>query len=132
MTVSGDEEAIDLLKVQLDADDVAAQKLRTGVAYHSPHMEDIAAEYSECLQGLRKDIKHSSRRITMTSSVTGEAIQNLDILCTAEYWVSKMVQIVRYTAAVKGMISSHGTRKLGTPRQDTIHELIEVGPHSAM
>ena len=132
VTVSGDEDAIDLLKAQLDADEVAAQKLRTGVAYHTPHMEEIAAEYAECLQGLRRGMTHSPRRITMFSSVTGKAIQNLDMLCTAEYWVSNMVQPVRYAAAVKGVISSHGTRKLGTPRQDTIHDLVEIGPHSTL
>ena len=37
VTISSSEEAIDLLKVNLDVDNVAAQKLNTGVAYHSPH-----------------------------------------------------------------------------------------------
>ena len=36
VTVSGDEQAIDTLKRKLDREDVAAQKHRTGVAYHSP------------------------------------------------------------------------------------------------
>ena len=36
VTVSGDEQAIDLLKRKLDREDVAAQKHRTGDAYHSP------------------------------------------------------------------------------------------------
>ena len=133
VTVSGDEEAIDSLRVKLAVDNVGAQKVNTGVAYHSPHMEKIAAEYAECLQGLQKGILHSSRRVTMISSVTGETVQNRDALCVAEYWVSNMVQPVKYAAAVNRMASlSKGTRKLGSIKQDIIHDLIEIGPHSAL
>ena len=133
VTVSGDEQAIDLLKVKLDGDDVAAQKLRTGVAYHSPQMEQIAAEYARCLQGLENGIGHSSRRITMVSTVTGSAIQDLETLRTTEYWVSNMVQPVKYAEAVDRIISPpRGTRKLGTSKQEIIHNVIELGPHSAL
>ena len=133
VTVSGDEEAIDLLKAKLDGDNVATHKLRTSVAYHSPQMEQIAAEYARCLQGLESGTGHSSRRITMVSTVTGSAIQDLGRLCTPEYWVSNMVQPVRYAEAVKGTISpSKSTRKLGISKQDSIQTVIELGPHSAL
>ena len=133
VTVLGDEQALNLLKLKLDGEDVAAQKLRTGVAYHSPQMERIAAEYARCIQGLENGIVHSSRRITMASTVTGSAIQELETLRTAEYWVSNMVQLVRYTEAVNRTISPpKGTRKLGTSKQETIHNVIELGPHSTL
>ena len=63
VTISGGEQAIDLLKLKLEEENVAAQKIGTGVAYHSPQMEQIAAEYARCLQGLENGIGHSSRRI---------------------------------------------------------------------
>ena len=91
VTVSVDEQAIDLLERKLDREDVAAQKLRTGVAYHSPQMEQIAAEYARCIQGLENGTRHSSRRVTMVSTVTGSAIQELEWLRAAEYWVSNIV-----------------------------------------
>ena len=133
VTVSGDEQVIDLLKLKLEGEDVAAQKLRTGVAYHSPQMEQIAAEYARCLQGLENGNGHSSRRITMISTVTGSAVENLETLRTAEYWVSNMVQPVKYAEAVNRTISPpKGTRKLGTSKQEIIHHVIELGPHSAL
>ena len=51
-------------------------------------------------------------------------------LCVAKYWVSNMVQPVKYAAAVSG-IASKGTRKLGASKQYIIHDLTEIGPHSA-
>ena len=133
VTVSGDEQAIDLLKLKLEGEDVVAQKLRTGVAYHSPQMEQIVAEYARCLQGLENGIGHSSRWITMISTVTGSAVENLETLRTAEYWVSNMVQPVKYAEAVNRTISlPKCTRKLGTSKQEIIHNVIELGPHSAL
>ena len=104
MTVSGDEQAIDLLKWKLVEEDVAAQEFRTGVAYHSPQMEEIAAEHARCIQGLKNEIGQSSRRITMVSIVTWSAIQELERLRTTEYWVSNMVQPVRNADAVNRTI----------------------------
>ena len=134
VTASGDEQAIDLLKLKLDGEDVAAQELRTGVAHHSPPMEQIAGEYARwCLQGLENGIGHSSRRITMISTVTGFAIEDLERLRTPEYWVSNMVQPVKYAEAGNRTISPpKGTRKLGTSKQEIIHNVIELGPHSAL
>lgn len=44
-TMSGDEQAIDELKLLLDAEAIFARKLRVDTAYHSHHMETIADEY---------------------------------------------------------------------------------------
>lgn len=44
-TLSGTAKVIDVIKKKLDDDGIFAQKLRTGVAYHSPMMESISAKY---------------------------------------------------------------------------------------
>ena len=133
MTISSNEAAIDLLKVKPDVDNMAAQKLNTRLTYHSPHMEEIAADHAECLPSLQTGISSSSRRVTMISSVIGERIQDMKKLCVAKYWVSNMVQPVKYAAAVSQMASaSKGTRKLGASKQDIIHDLTEIDPHSAL
>ena len=117
VTTSGDEQAIGLLKLKLDGEDVAAQEYRTGVAYHLPQTEQIAEEYARYLQGLEIGIGHSTRRITMTSTVTGSAAQDLKRLHTTEYWVSNMVQSVKYAEAMTRTISlPKGTRKLRTSK----------------
>ena len=138
VTISGDEVVIDELKAKLAKDEVLASKLKTGVAYHSLHMQQIASDYSSCLQGLERSPNRDIKRPIMISSVTGEEISNLNILTTAEYWVSNMVQQVKFYPALKRMLSrSAGARKLGSKRlgssyQAPIGDLVEVGPHSAL
>ena len=133
VTVSGDEQTIDLLKWKLVEEDVAAQKFRTGVAYHSPQMEEIAAEHARCIQGLKNEIGQCSRRITMVSTTTGSAIQELEKLRTTEYLVSNMVQPVRSADAVNRTISPpRGTRKQIASKLDIVHNVIELGPHFAL
>ena len=132
VTVAGGQGAIKELKVKLNENDVATQILQTGVAYHSPQMAEIAEEYATCLQDLQKR-EVSSPRITFFSSVTGEAIQNTDLLCSAQYWMNNLVQLVQYATAVSRMASQGtGTRKLGATKKYRIHDFIEVGPHSAL
>lgn len=133
VTVSGDEKAVDFLKARLDSDHIAAQKLRTGVAYHSPHMKEIETDYAASLQDLQKGNAHFPRRVTMISSVTGDPIYSLDMLSTPEYWVSNMVQPVKYLVATSRMVSPiEQTRKLGVAKQNPVFDLIEIGPHSAL
>ena len=133
VTVSGDEVAIDSLKAKLDADHIPAHKLKTGVAYHSPHMEKIASEYASSLEDLRCGKSTASGNVVMISSVTGEPIRNLDIVSSSEYWVNNMVRPVRFLQAVERAISQTGQkRKLGAVKQSPIFDFIEVGPHSAM
>lgn len=69
----------------------------------------------------------------MVSTVTGSAIQDLEWLRAAKYWVSNIVQPVRYAEAVDRAISPpKGTRKLGTSKQEIVHIVAELGPRSAL
>ncbi|TGO44377.1 hypothetical protein BCON_0532g00010 [Botryotinia convoluta] len=90
VTLSGLESDIDLLQQQLNTDGIFGRKLKTGVAYHSPQMNDVADEYSDLLQTLVIDRTPLSP-IIMISSVTGKRIANLESLSQAQYWVKNMV-----------------------------------------
>ena len=132
MTISGNEGAIDDLTVMLNSAEVTAQKVDTGVAYHSPHMGDIAAEYSKQLaDGLQGDTTRP--RVTMISTVTGEVVEEMSVLGSPDYWVRNLVQPVRYSAAItKALSTKRGTRKLGAPAKIRVRDLLEIGPHSAL
>jgi acyl transferase domain-containing protein len=125
-TLSGPEEAIDKIKARADQDDIFAQKLNTGVAYHSPSMRAIADEYLAALKGLtqRKDGASTS----MISSVTGKSISP-ETLSTAQYWVDNMLSPVRFAEVVQVITNKNSARKLGL---GNITDLIEIGPHPAL
>ncbi|KAF5579706.1 polyketide synthase [Fusarium pseudoanthophilum] len=126
VTLSGPEDAIDKVKSQADQDGIFAQKLKTGVAYHSPSMKAIASEYLAALEGLtyRKD----RARIPMVSSVTGKSISP-ETLSTGQYWVDNMLSPARFAEAVQVIANKNSVRKLGL---GNITDLVEIGPHPAL
>ena len=133
VTISGDETAIDLLRARLTAQDVSAQKLRTGAAYHSSQMQRIAQTYGECIKDLNGRDLDSRHGVTMYSTVTGSEVMKKDVLSTPEYWVKNLVHSVQYLPAISRMVSgSVGTQKLGSLIHKPINDLIEIGPHPAL
>ncbi|KAF4335671.1 polyketide synthase [Fusarium beomiforme] len=125
-TLSGPEQAIDILKSRADQDGIFAQKLKTGVAYHSPSMKAITNEYLAALEGLteRKD----GTRIPIISTVTGKMTSS-EVLSGAEYWVDNMLSPVRFAEAVQVIANKNSARKLGL---GNITDLIEIGSHPAL
>ncbi|KAI1105776.1 hypothetical protein F4804DRAFT_111633 [Jackrogersella minutella] len=128
-TLSGLESAIDIAKEKLDKDGIFAQKLKTGVAYHSASMSKIADEYTRLMGSLDdrnpKTIKSS---IPMVSSVTGQPIRPAS-LATPQYWVENMVSPVRFADAVEVLTQKTSSLKVGI---GAISDLVEVGPHPAL
>lgn len=49
VTLAGSEADIDMLKVQLDKDGIFAQKVKTGIAYHTSVMRQISSDYLSSL-----------------------------------------------------------------------------------
>ncbi|KAI4910493.1 Type I Iterative PKS [Alternaria infectoria] len=125
VTLSGDEAEIDTLKDRLDEDGIFAQKLRTGVAYHSPAMHAISAEYYSSMGPLERGQQQSS--IFMVSSVTGTVV-DADALVTGSYWVDNLVSPVRFADALRHLAVT--APKLD--RNHTIHDYVEIGPHAAL
>ncbi|KAJ4345482.1 uncharacterized protein N0V89_011614 [Didymosphaeria variabile] len=132
MTVSGPSDQVDHLKTVLDAASVFNRILRVPVAYHSPQMEVIAADYGDSIGSL----PDQKLQVPMVSSVTGK-IATAKQLQRAQYWVDNMVSAVRFDEAVEAMSAISPktlTKKLDkshlmTPAVDL---LVEIGPHSAL
>ncbi|TRX97451.1 hypothetical protein FHL15_001729 [Xylaria flabelliformis] len=134
VTISGDEIAIDAMKSLLDSLNIRTRKLNTGIAYHSPHMEQIAAEYAQLI-GKLKGSTDTSSRPHMISSLTGTHMQKLDNLRTSSYWVANMVSPVQFREAMLTLspyLGKKQTRKLGGPKIGVIRDVVEIGPHSAL
>ena len=130
-TLSGPESVIDAIKTQADKDGVFAQKLKTGVAYHSPQMHAIADEYSSLLDSLEAADPHMGKAaalIPMVSSVTGKAVRPAK-LTTAQYWVDNLVSPVRFSDAIHVLTQQSSTLRVGL---GSITDLVEIGPHPAL
>ena len=137
VTISGEEYEIDILRSILERDKVFARKLKVDVAYHSPYMEKIAAEYLVRIGTLEKDVTcHSRKKMIFVSSVSGKPTSTND-LCRGEYWVQNMVSPVRFKEALERISQQYALRrqkKLDLSHQKAvfIHDLVEIGPHSAL
>ena len=135
ITVSGEEAQLAALKEVLDHDHVFSRKLRVDVAYHSPQMDQIAAEYLSAIQDLEVGTPFPGSS-SMISSVTCTQIP-LAELCESTYWVNNMILPVRFSEAL-GILASQSAKKMkkkiGGSHRNTvsIQDLLEIGPHSAL
>ncbi|RSM00803.1 hypothetical protein CEP52_008889 [Fusarium oligoseptatum] len=128
-TLSGPEDVIDKIKQQADKDGIFAQKLKTGVAYHSPSVMSIASEYLSLISSLNPAGSQDPKvvaHVPMVSSVTGKPVC-LEELSKGEYWVDNMVCPVRFADAVQHLVQDASRLGLGS-----ISDLVEVGPHPAL
>lgn len=123
-TVSGPEDNIDELKAQLDKEEIFAQKLKTGVAYHSPSMQSIAQEYAELMGSLDTGV---TTGIPMVSSVTGKVVRPRE-LANTQYWVDNMVSPVCFATAVESLTQTNKLRVA----MGNITDIVEVGAHCAL
>ncbi|KAF2638710.1 polyketide synthase PksD [Massarina eburnea CBS 473.64] len=126
ITLSGKEADLDTLKTRLDGDGIFAQKLKTGVAYHSPAMHSIAKEYESCLSSLTQGVRCESSAV-MISSVTG-TIVSASKVSQPQYWVTNLVSPVQFTDALE-----YATVIAPKDGHDLkLHEFLEIGPHGAL
>ncbi|KAK4210859.1 hypothetical protein QBC37DRAFT_27292 [Rhypophila decipiens] len=122
-TLSGDEPAIDYIQDMLITGGVFARKLKVETAYHSHHMEKVAASYLESLGELANDAVQED--IKFFSSVTGAPKTSG---FGPAYWVENLVSQVRFKDAMTGLLQS--MKETGSQQDANI--LIEIGPHSAL
>ncbi|XXG98864.1 hypothetical protein Hte_005194 [Hypoxylon texense] len=126
VTLAGAEADINALKDHLDNDGVFAQKLETGVAYHTPVMQQIAQEYLSCLDLLGCSVPDDITT-PMVSSVTGQKVAPSE-LSTAQYWVDNLTSPVRFADALQYL--TQAAPKLD--RIKTVTDYLEIGPHGAL
>lgn len=132
VTVTGDEECVDALKVLMDQKRIFARKLHVAVAYHSSHMQDIASEYRNHIKDLTPGSQFTveGRMQALFSSVTSTYVAT-ERLTEADYWVTNMVSQVRFSDALTELCSSL-VAGLSDSSDTAQIRLIEVGPHGAL
>ncbi|KAK7702827.1 Type I Iterative PKS [Diaporthe eres] len=120
VTISGDEDAIGAIQRAAEAQGAFVRRLKTGVAYHSRHMEKVASTYLAAIKPWCKDIGLDSD-IRYISSVTrrAETAKSLG----ASYWVMNLLQPVRFMDAVEAVASGKDTAP---------SVILEIGPHSSL
>lgn len=125
VTLSGPSVTLDTLKEHLDEDQIFAQKVNTGVAYHSPVMQAIAEEYLERM-GMLESGEPTS--ILMLSSVTG-GLAAPKALESPQYWINNLVSPVRFSDAVRRLADPDLPLPPGI---DAITDVVEIGSHPAL
>lgn len=121
VTISGDAASITRLDSVLSKQDIFTRKLRTGVAYHSPHMKQIAGSYRK----LMGKIEPQTSTIPFHSTVRGALV---DASClTEDYWIENLTSPVLFSQGLQSLVSEAG---LGAEKRN--HLLIEIGPHPAL
>ena len=127
VTLAGPAHLIDILKANLDQKGIFAQKLDTGVAYHSPAMRAIAKEYASSIGPLKGSPDRNP--VPMVSSVTGQVVEP-EILAYPQYWVDNLVSPVRFTSALQRLKEMEMNKNQVNGLSLT--DLIEIGPHAAL
>lgn len=131
VTLSGDLSAIAEIKTLLDADNVFNRKLAVNTAYHSPHMQALADAYTQSLGDLKQSKSAEKSNVTMFSSVTGEVVDDATLV-TPQYWVSNMVNPVKFNHAVKAGLEFSPSKRRTAGNAQYVNQFVEVGPHSAL
>ncbi|KAH1492661.1 hypothetical protein KXX52_004018 [Aspergillus fumigatus] len=127
VTLSGDADAINRAKVELDEKKIFARSLTVDTAYHSHHMLPCAQPYLEALQSCnirpRSTQAKGSSPVWLSSVYGGEVMSEARSDLSGDYWVANMTQSVLFAEAVEAAITmSGGPFDLG----------LEVGPHPAL
>lgn len=135
VTVSGDESAIDNIQRIADARGLFVRRLKVKVAYHSHHMEQVAASYLASIKPFcnleSPSSGHNDSHAVFVSSVTGR-MAGADTL-DASYWVKNLLQPVRFADAIESVFSTHNDEINAGQRGAKLPNIIvEIGPHSAL
>ncbi|KAF4632400.1 hypothetical protein G7Y89_g5719 [Cudoniella acicularis] len=125
-TISGDQVTITELRDLLEEEAVFARMLRVETAYHSHHMEAVAATYFEALEGVETSEPRNSTQYF--SSVTGLR-KHKDF--GRGYWVENLVSQVRFRESIEAACQSLAMESRMSS-SSTTHCFIEVGPHHAL
>ena len=114
LTIAGSNNAIDALAQHLESTQIFSKVLRVDIPYHSHVMEELEEEILSVLS----EIKPTSSKIPVYSTVTGDLIDGH--LLDASYWYKNIRQPVLFHDVIK---------KLSDKNIDCF---LEVGPHPVL
>ncbi|KAI9154916.1 Squalestatin tetraketide synthase [Paramyrothecium foliicola] len=133
VTISGPVAALDLIVDHLSFKGVFARRLKVDLAYHSPQMDSISAEYLQAMENLRPGQRNT---VKMISSVK-PGVVGLETVCKGEYWVQNMVSPVCFLQAISFChrnSSIEDVKLLDRSHLEfpMITHWVEVGPHAGL
>ncbi|WP_267467588.1 type I polyketide synthase [Nocardia transvalensis] len=112
--VSGEPQALEELRAELEVEGVRARLVAVDYASHSPQVEQLEAEILSALSGIAPRVG----RVSMVSAVTGEVLTGEEL--DAEYWYASLRAPVEFDRAVR-VLAAEG------------HEVfIEITPHPVL
>ncbi|MCK9922403.1 SDR family NAD(P)-dependent oxidoreductase, partial [Frankia sp. AgPm24] len=115
VVISGDADAAERVADRFRQQGRRTRRLRVSHAFHSPHMDDVLAEFREIAQGLN----FAPPRIPLVSTVTGE-IATADQLAAPDYWTSQLRGTVRFHDGIR-TLSARG-----------VTTFVELGPDATL
>ncbi|KAJ5412660.1 uncharacterized protein N7487_007019 [Penicillium crustosum] len=147
VTLSGDILAIDALAQILREKQVFSRRLEVGVAYHSPHIEQVAEKYHSFIEHIQPRgpdqiaDDNNKRSGSFFSSVTGAKVPSEEL--NAQYWVSNLVGQVKFAQSLRtlcfetnaqraGNTGVPRIRRAGAAQKPSVDCLVEIGPHAAL
>ncbi|KAL9107660.1 MAG: hypothetical protein Q9227_007467 [Pyrenula ochraceoflavens] len=134
VTLSGDEKVLKALSEDLKNNNFFNRFLKVKTAYHSHHMESVAADYEAALADLTVSPSQPESDIVMISTVTGRPVQGESL--GPKYWVKNMVSPVQFNDGLQYLCLTKTTTGKKRPKRTTnkaaVDILIELGPHSAL
>ncbi|MEO6925806.1 MAG: amino acid adenylation domain-containing protein [Rhodanobacter sp.] len=113
--VSGSHEAVEALRVVLDAEGVACRVLNTSHAFHSAMMDPVLAPFREALSG----ITLGKPRLPLVSTACGDWLDESQA-SSIDYWTRHLREPVRFSTALGRVLDV-------SPRV-----LLEVGPRTTL
>lgn len=127
VTLSGDSDALGMIKSRLDMEKIFARFVETGgKAYHSHHTTAVATKYANLLHLARAnnhfDPPKPSKAI-MVSSVTASRISP-QAKIDEQYWIANLCNPVLFQQAIQVVATDS--------QFSNVDLLIEIGPHSAL
>ena len=122
VTLSGDRDAIEELKVILDDEKKFARILKVDKAYHSHHMLSCSEEYLNSMTALNIRVDNGGRSTWFSSVHNGENMSGRQELLKGTYWDSNMTSSVLFEKAITNAYTALGPFDCA----------LEVGPHPAL
>lgn len=122
VTVSGDWDAIEELKVILDDEKKFARLLKVDKAYHSHHMLPCSDAYLNSMAAMATHVGNGARSKWFSSVLNGEDMSGRHELLKGTYWNSNMISPVLFEKAITNAYNVLGPFDCA----------LEVGPHPAL
>ncbi|KAF2209120.1 hypothetical protein CERZMDRAFT_70311 [Cercospora zeae-maydis SCOH1-5] len=121
VTLSGDCDALDELAEVLKDDAVLTRRLKVPCAYHSPHMQHMAADYHDVLTSLLSEPQGGidrCPRIPFASPATGKMVADA---LRPHHWVQNLTNPVLFSDALRELMDT-------TP----LDCFLEIGAHDTL